>query len=132
MRRILATILCAIFRFLKIKSDSDKRVSLCKPVAQEATKRHIFHQNDFVCNVCGKQFMAENALYDHNWDVCTLSICCQNNRVREGCRKKKPYFLWSFYGKKNYPYFFLEIESMIHKTNFTLGPIEKSIFFVQL
>ena len=25
--------------------------------------------------------------------------------------------------------FFLEIESMIAKTNFTLGPIEKSIFF---
>ena len=55
--------------------------------------------------------------------------------------KKKPYFLWSFakpprYGlftdKKIYPHFFLEIESMIAKTNFTLGPIEKSIFFVQL
>ena len=24
-----------------------------------------------VCNVCGKQFMAENALYDHNWGVQT-------------------------------------------------------------
>ena len=30
--------------------------------------------------------------------------------------------------KKLTPYFFLEIESMIAKTNFTLGPIEKSIF----
>ena len=30
------------------------------------------------------------------------------------------------------PHFFLEIESMIAKTNFTLGPIEKSIFLVQL
>ena len=41
-----------------------------------------------------------------------------------------PYGL--FTDKKIYPHFFLEIESMIAKTNFTLGPIEKSIFFVQL
>ena len=67
-------------------------------------------------------------------------------KLREGVRKKNTYFLWSFakpplghpppYGlftdKKNYPYFFLEIESMIAKTNFTLGPIEKLIFFVKL
>ena len=38
-------------------------------------------------------------------------------------------FLWI---KKFPPIFFLEIESMIAKTNFTLGSIEKSIFFVQL
>ena len=25
----------------------------------------------FVCNVCGKQFMAKNTLYDHNWGVHT-------------------------------------------------------------
>ena len=37
-----------------------------------------------------------------------------------------------FTDKKMYTHFFLEIESMIAKTNFTLGPIEKSIFFVQL
>ena len=37
-----------------------------------------------------------------------------------------------FTDKQIYPHFFLEIESMIAKTNFTLGPIEKSIFFVQL
>ena len=36
-----------------------------------------------------------------------------------------------FCGQKLTP-IFLEIESMIAKTNFTLGPIEKSIFFVQL
>ena len=47
MRRIFATILWSIFRFLKIISDSDKRVSLCELVAKEATKRHIFHQNDW-------------------------------------------------------------------------------------
>ena len=37
-----------------------------------------------------------------------------------------------FTDKKIYPHFFLEIESMIAKTNFTLGPIEKFIFFVKL
>ena len=37
-----------------------------------------------------------------------------------------------FCGKKLTPIFFLEIESMIAKTNFTLGPIEKSISLVQL
>ena len=37
-----------------------------------------------------------------------------------------------FCEKKLTPIFFLEIESMIAKTNFTLGPIEKSIFLVQL
>ena len=37
-----------------------------------------------------------------------------------------------FCGKKFNPHFFLETESMIAKTNFTLGPIEKSIFLVQL
>jgi len=37
-----------------------------------------------------------------------------------------------FTDKKIYTHFFLEIESMIAKTNFTLGPIEKSIFLVQL
>ena len=66
--------------------------------------------------------------------------------IREGFRKKTPYFLWSFakpplgpppqYGlftdKKIYTHFFLEIESLIAKTNFTLGPIEKFVFFVKL
>ena len=37
-----------------------------------------------------------------------------------------------FCGKKINPRFFLEIESMIAKTNFTLGSIEKFIFFVKL
>ena len=37
-----------------------------------------------------------------------------------------------FTDKKIYTHFFLEIESMIAKTNFTLGPIEKSIVFVKL
>ena len=75
--------------------------------------------------------------------------CFKHFKLREGVRKKNTYFLWSFakpplgpppapprYGlftdKKIYTHFFLEIESMIAKTNFTLGPIEKSIFLVQL
>ena len=41
-------------------------------------------------------------------------------------------FVSNFARKKLTPIFFLEIESMIAKTNFTLGPIEKSIFLVQL
>ena len=45
-------------------------------------------------------------------------------------RTPPPYGL--FTDKKNCHYFFLEIESMIAKTNFTLGPIEKFIFFVKL
>ena len=44
--------------------------------------------------------------------------------VREGCRKK----IFPFYEKKNWPPFVLEIESLITKTNFTLGPIKKSFF----
>ena len=44
-----------------------------------------------------------------------------------------PPFVSNFARKKINPhFFFLEIESMIAKTNFTLGPIEKSIFLVQL
>ena len=43
-----------------------------------------------------------------------------------------PPFVSNFAEKKLTPIFFLEIESMIAKTNFTLGPIEKSIFLVQL
>ena len=44
-----------------------------------------------------------------------------------------PPFVSNFAEEKLTPIFlFLEIESMIAKTNFTLGPIEKSIFFVQL
>ena len=39
----------------------------------------------------------------------------------------QPPFVSNFVGKKLTP-IFLEIESMIAKTNFTLGPIEKSIF----
>ena len=35
-------------------------------------------------------------------------------------------------GKKSTPISFIEIESMIAKTNFTLGSIEKSIFFLHL
>ena len=42
-----------------------------------------------------------------------------------------PPFVSNFAEKKLTPIFFLEIESMIAKTNFTLGPIEKSISFVQ-
>ena len=52
--------------------------------------------------------------------------------VREGCRKKKRISYGLFTDKKIYTHFFLEIESMIAKTNFTLGPIQKSIFLVQL
>ena len=66
--------------------------------------------------------------------------------IREGFRKKDGFFMvfcqtppldpplrcGLFTDKKNYTHFFWEIESMIAKTNFTLGPIEKSIFFVQL
>ena len=43
-----------------------------------------------------------------------------------------PPFVSNFARKKINPHFFLEIESLIAKTNFTLGPIEKSIFLVQL
>ena len=47
--------------------------------------------------------------------------------------KKKYVFLMVFLRIKKFtPIFFLEIESMIAKTNFTLGPIEKLIFFVKL
>ena len=48
-----------------------------------------------------------------------------HSALGKGSEKKKTYFLWSFYGEKNLPPFFLEIESMIAETNFTLGPIEK-------
>ena len=43
-----------------------------------------------------------------------------------------PPFVSNFAEKKLTSIFFLEIESKIAKTNFTLGPIEKSIFLVQL
>ena len=68
--------------------------------------------------------------------------------LREGCRKKirisygllpnppsdppPPPWYGLFTDKKIYTHFFLEIESMSVKTNFTLGPIEKFIFFVKL
>ena len=66
-------------------------------------------------------------------------------QLREGVRKKNrisygllpnpprppPPRYGLFTDKKIYPHFFLEIESMIAKMNFTLGPIEKFIFFVQ-
>ena len=38
----------------------------------------------------------------------------------------------SNFAKKIKPHFFLEIESMIAKTKFTLGPIENSFFLLQL
>ena len=40
-----------------------------------------------------------------------------------------PPFVSNFAEKKINPHFFLKIESMIAKTNFTLGPIEKYFFF---
>ena len=43
-----------------------------------------------------------------------------------------PPFVSNFAQKKLTPIFFLEIESMIAKTNFTLGPIENLFFLVQL
>ena len=52
--------------------------------------------------------------------------------LREGVRKKNRIFYGLFRDKKNFHPFFLEIESMIAKTNFTLGPIEKLIFYVKL
>ena len=53
-----------------------------------------------------------------------------NNKGR--VPKKKRIFYGLFTDKKIYTHFFLEIESMIAKTNFTLGPIKKFIFFVKL
>ena len=68
--------------------------------------------------------------------------------LREGCRKKIrisygllpnppsdppiPPRYGLFTDKKIYTHFFLEIESMIAKTNFTLGPIENSSLLLQL
>ena len=43
----------------------------------------------------------------------------------KGSEKKNRISYGLFTDKKIYPHFFLEIESMIAKTNFTLGPIEK-------
>ena len=50
----------------------------------------------------------------------------------KGSEKKIRISYGLFTDKKIYTHFFLEIESMIAKTNFTLGPIEKFIFFVKL
>ena len=77
---------------------------------------------------------------------CVNSIVGLKHNLRKGSEEKNIFFMvfcqtplgppdpWYglFTDKKNYPYFFLEIESMIAKTNFTLGPIEKFIFFVKL
>ena len=46
----------------------------------------------------------------------------------KGSEKKNRIFYGLFTDKKIYPHFFLEIESMIAKTNFTLGPIENLFF----
>ena len=50
----------------------------------------------------------------------------------KGAEKKIRISYGLFTDKKIYTHFFLEIESIIAKTNFTLGPIEKFIFFVKL
>ena len=50
----------------------------------------------------------------------------------KGAEKKIRISYGLFTDKKIYPHFFWKIESMIAKTNFTLGPIEKFIFFVKL
>ena len=63
---------------------------------------------------------------------CPLASKVPTLELREGCRKKTRIFYGLFTDKKIYTHFFLEIESMIAKTNFTLGPIEKFIFFVKL
>ena len=55
-----------------------------------------------------------------------------DDNLGKGAEKKQRISYGLFTEKKIYTHFFLEIESMIAKTNFTLGPIEKFIFFVKL
>ena len=63
-------------------------------------------------------------------------------QIREGCTKKNPEKMWSFaklpsdpppvwsfFRKKFDLHFFLEIRPLLGETNFTLGPISKSILF---
>ena len=45
---------------------------------------------NFVCNVCGKQFMAKNALYDYNWGVHTKVESPCNTDLQEQNEIGKP------------------------------------------
>ena len=46
-------------------------VSAGRPRSNKNATYFIKMVCEFVCNVCGKQFMTKNALYDHNWGVHT-------------------------------------------------------------
>ena len=46
-------------------------VSAGRPRNNKNATYFIKMVGEFVCNVCGKQFMTKNALYDHNWGVHT-------------------------------------------------------------
>ena len=46
-------------------------VSAGRPRSNKNATYFIKMVGEFVCNVCGKQFMTKNALYDHNWGVHT-------------------------------------------------------------
>ena len=65
------------------------------------------------------------------WAILTVILSSQSS-LGKGAEKKNRISYGLFTDKKIYTHFFLEIESMIVKTNFTLGPIEKFIFFVKL
>ena len=65
------------------------------------------------------------------WVVGTLGL--KRFRLGKGrVPKKKRISYGLFTDKKIYPHFFLEIEYMIAKTNFTLDPNGKSFFLSQL
>ena len=46
-------------------------VSAGRPRSNKNATYFIKLVGEFVCNVCGKQFMAKNALYNYNWGVHT-------------------------------------------------------------
>ena len=73
-------------------------------VATAQKKGHIFHQNgwEFVCNVCGKQFMTKNALYDHNWGVHTeVESPCNDCDKIFGNKTKLAYHIMAIHWEKD-------------------------------
>ena len=118
MRRILATNICATFRYFVIKLSDDKKIRLCQLVGQEGTKHHKFRKNYCLQHVLkaihGQKRTEWPQLGRPHWSRVSLrNVCDKIFRIK----KKLACHIWATH-----------VKSQTNVTNVIMHPLGQAIW----